>query len=104
MKCKRERQNENKTVQDEKHKGNKKILHAIINQTEITNNSVTADRNDKSKETQRESSANIEKENQELKTRNQMLHNENQYLKEEIKRLKRKLNSFKYDEAKFSNE
>ena len=102
--ARRKRGNENKTVQDEKHKGNKKILHAIINQTEITNNSVTADRNDKSKETQRESSANIEKENQELKTRNQMLHNENQYLKEEIKRLKRKLNSFKYDEAKFSNE
>ena len=65
---------------------------------------VTADRNNKSKETQTESSANIEKENQELKTLNQKLHNENQYLKEEIKSLKRELNSFKYDEAKFSND
>ena len=65
-------------MQDEKHKGNKKILHEIIKQNEIINNSVTADRNNKSKETQTESSANIEKENQELKTLNQKLHNENQ--------------------------
>ena len=53
---------------------------------------------------QTESSADIEKENQEFKTLNQKLHNENQYLKEEIKSLKRELNSFKYDEAKFSND
>ena len=53
---------------------------------------------------QTESSANIEKENQEFKTLNQKLHNENQHLKEEIKRIKRELNSFKYDEAKFSND
>ena len=39
---------------------------------------MTADRNNKSKETQTESSANIEKENQQLKTLNQKLHNENQ--------------------------
>ena len=65
---------------------------------------MTADRNNKSKETQTESSPNIERENQELKTRNQKLHNENQYLKEELKSLKRELNSFKYDEAKFSND
>ena len=95
----RKRQNENKTVQDEKHKGNKKILHEIVNQNQIVNSSATADRNNKSKETETESSANIEKENQELKTLNQKLHNENQYLKEEIKSLKRELNSFKYDEA-----
>ena len=59
--ARRKRRNENKTVQDEKHKGNKKILHEIINQNEIINNSVTADRNNKSKETQAESSANTEK-------------------------------------------
>ena len=53
-------------MQDEKHKGNKKILHEIIKQNEIINNSVTADRNNKSKKIQTESSANIEKENQEL--------------------------------------
>ena len=53
-------------MQDEKHKGNKKILHEIIKQNEIINNSVTVDRNNKSKEIQTESSANIEKENQEL--------------------------------------
>ena len=102
----RKRRNENKTGQDEKHKGNKKILHEIINQIEIIDNSVTADRNNKRKETQTKSSANsanIERENQELKTLNQKSHNENQYLKEEIKSLKRELNNFKYDEAKFSN-
>ena len=82
--ARRKRRNGNKTIQDEKHKGNKKILHEIINQNEIINNSVTADRNNKSKETQTESSANIEKENRELKTLNQKLHNENQYPKEEI--------------------
>ena len=59
--ARRKRRNENKTVQDEKHKENKKILHEIINQNEIINNSVTADRNNKSKETQAESSANTEK-------------------------------------------
>ena len=32
-------------VSQRKHKGNKKILHEIINQIEIINNSVTADRN-----------------------------------------------------------
>ena len=85
-------------------KETKIILQEIINQNEMINNSVTADRNNKSKETQTESSANIEKENQELKTLNQKLHNENQYLKEEIKSLKRELNTFKYDEAKFSND
>ena len=79
--ARRRKQNENKTVQDEKRKGNKKILHEIINQNEMINNSVTADRNNKSKETQTESSANIEKENQELKTLNQKLDNENQYLR-----------------------
>ena len=63
------------------------------------NNSVTADRNNKSKENQTESLSNIEKENQESKTLNQKLHNENQYLKEEMS-LKRD----KYDEAKFSND
>ena len=42
--ARRKRGNENKSVQDEKHKGNKKILHAIINQNEIVNSSVTADR------------------------------------------------------------
>ena len=99
--ARRKRRNENKTVQGEKHKGNKKIIHEINNQNEIINNSVTADKNNKIKEAQTESSANIEKENQELKTLNQKLHNENQYLKEEIKSLKRELNSFKYDEAKF---
>ena len=65
---------------------------------------MTVDRNNKSKETQTESPANIEKEKQELKILNQKLHDENQHLKEEIKRPKRKLNSFKYDEAKFINE
>ena len=35
----------------------------MINQNEIINNSVTADRNNKNKETQTESLANIEKEN-----------------------------------------
>ena len=85
-------------MQDEKHKGNKKIHHEIINQNEIINNSVTADRNNKSKETQTESSANIEKENQELKTLNQKLHNGNQCLKEEKKSLEAN------DEAKFSND
>ena len=100
----KKRRNENKTVQDEKHKGNKKILLEIINQNEIINSSVTEDRNNKSKETQTKSSANIEKENQELKTLNQKLYNENQCLKEEIKCLKRELNSFKYDEAKLSND
>ena len=102
--ARRKRRNENKTVQDEKYKGNKKILHEIINQNEIIHNRVTADRNNKSKEIQTEPSANIEKENQELKTLNQKLHNENKYLKKEIKSLKRELNSFKYDEAKFSND
>ena len=92
--ARRKRQNENKTVLNEKHKGNKKILLEIINQNEIINSSVTEDRNNKSKETQTESSANIEKENQELKTLNQKLYNENQCLKEEIKCLKIELNSF----------
>ena len=57
------------------------MLHEIINQNEIINNSVTTDRNNKSKETRTESSANVEKENQELKTLNQKLHKDNQYLK-----------------------
>ena len=92
--ARRKRQNENKTVLNEKHRGNKKILLEIINQNEIINSSVTEDRNNKSKETQTESSANIEKENQELKTLNQKLYNENQCLKEEIKCLKIELNSF----------
>ena len=35
-----------------KNKGNKKIVHEIINQNEMIKNSVTADRNNKSKETQ----------------------------------------------------
>ena len=39
--ARRKRRNENKTVQDEKHKGNKKILHEISNQNEIINNSVS---------------------------------------------------------------
>ena len=39
-------------LQDEKRKGNKKIVHEIINQNEMIKNSVTADRNNKSKETQ----------------------------------------------------
>ena len=69
-------------------KETKKIPHEMINQNEIINNSVTAGRNNKSKETQTESSSNIENENQELKTLNQKLCNENQYLKEEIKSLK----------------
>ena len=38
--ARRKRWNENKTVQDEKHKGNKKVLDEIINQNEIINNSV----------------------------------------------------------------
>ena len=96
--ARRKRQNENKTVQNEKHKENKKILHEIIIY------SVTADRSDKSEETQTESSANIEKENQELETLNQKLHNENQYLKKGIESLKRELNSFKYDVTKLSND
>ena len=47
--ARRKRGNENKTVLDEKHKGNKKILHAIISKKEIISNSVTADRNYKCK-------------------------------------------------------
>ena len=81
--ARRKKQNENKTVQDEKHKGNKKILNEMINQNEIIN-SVTADRNNKCKETQTELSTDMEKENQELRTFNQKLHNENQYLKDTI--------------------
>ena len=72
----------------------------MINQNEIIKNSVTADRNNKIKETQTESSANIKKENQELKTLYQKLNNENQYLKEEKKSPKRELNGFKYDGGK----
>ena len=70
-------------------KKTKKILHEIINQNEIINNSATADRNNKSKETETESPANMGKENQDLKTLNKKLYNKNQYLKEEIKSLKR---------------
>ena len=55
----------------------------MINQIEIIN-SVTVDRNNKSKETQTELLADIAKENQELKTLKQKLRNENQYYKEEI--------------------
>ena len=46
--ARKKRRNENKTLQDEKHKGNKKILHEMINQNEIIN-SMTADRNNKIK-------------------------------------------------------
>ena len=55
----------------------------MINQIEIIN-SVTVDRNNKSKETQTELLADIAKENQELRTLKQKLRNENQYYKEEI--------------------
>ena len=58
----------------------------MINQIEIIN-SVTVDRNNKSKETQTELLADIAKENQELKRLKQKLRNENQYYKEEIKSL-----------------
>ena len=56
---KRNRQNENKTVQNERHKENKKIFYEMINQNEIIN-SVTADGNNKRKEEQIELSADIE--------------------------------------------
>ena len=46
--ARRKRRNENTTVQEGKHKGNKKILHEMINQNEIIN-SMTADRNNKIK-------------------------------------------------------
>ena len=45
-----------------KNKENKKILYEMMNQNEILN-SVTADNNNKSKETQTELSLDIEKEN-----------------------------------------
>ena len=61
-------------------KQTKKVLYEIKNQNEIINN-VTANINNKSKETQTELSLDIEKENQESKTRNQMLYKEYQYLK-----------------------
>ena len=61
-------------------KQTKKVLYEIKNQNEITNN-VTANINNKCKETQTELSLDIEKENQESKTLNQMLYKEYQYLK-----------------------
>ena len=61
-------------------KQTKKVLYEIKNQNEIINN-VTANINNKSKETQTELSLDIEKENQESKTLNQMLYKEYQYLK-----------------------